>query len=28
VGAARTYLLRGLQRSLLVGDRRFINHRP
>jgi hydroxymethylpyrimidine/phosphomethylpyrimidine kinase len=28
VGAARAYLLRGLERSLLVGDRRFINHRP
>jgi len=27
VGAARAYLLRGLERSILVGDRRFINHR-
>ena len=28
VEAARAYLLRGLEHSLLVGRRRFINHRP
>ncbi|MDD2765625.1 MAG: bifunctional hydroxymethylpyrimidine kinase/phosphomethylpyrimidine kinase [Opitutaceae bacterium] len=28
VEAARVYLLRGLQRSFVLGDRRFINHRP
>jgi hydroxymethylpyrimidine/phosphomethylpyrimidine kinase len=28
VGAARSYLRRGMERSLLVGGRRFINHRP
>jgi len=28
VEAARVYLLRGLQRSCVLGDRRFINHRP
>lgn len=28
VGAARAYLLRGMEHSLLLGGRRFINHRP
>lgn len=28
VGAARVYLLRGLEHSVKVGDRRFINHLP
>ena len=28
VEAARLYLFHGLERSLAVGDRRFINHRP
>jgi hydroxymethylpyrimidine/phosphomethylpyrimidine kinase len=28
VEAAREYLRRGLERSLALGDRRFINHRP
>lgn len=28
VEAARAYLLLGLEHSLLIGDRRFINHRP
>ena len=28
VEAARGYLRRGLERSLAIGDRRFINHRP
>jgi hypothetical protein len=28
VAAARAYLQRGLQQGLLLGARRFINHRP